>query len=63
METNNEYLGFVDDDNWAAENWVAKAYQGIASGSRLVAVGSVLMPARQLPSPAWFDNCHSSYGG
>ena len=48
-----------------AENWVAAAYQVIASGSRsrLVAVGSVLMPARQLPSPAWFDNCHSSYGG
>jgi glycosyltransferase involved in cell wall biosynthesis len=61
VETNNEYLGFVDDDNWVAEDWVATAYQIIASDPRLGAVGSVLMPECQVPSPAWFDNFHSSY--
>jgi glycosyltransferase involved in cell wall biosynthesis len=61
VETKHEYLGFVDDDNWVADDWVATAYQIIASDSRLGAVGSVLMPACQVPSPPWFDNFHSSY--
>jgi glycosyltransferase involved in cell wall biosynthesis len=61
VEAHNEYLGFVDDDNWVARDWVATAHQIIASDSQLGAVGSVLMPACQVPSPAWFDNFHSSY--
>jgi glycosyltransferase involved in cell wall biosynthesis len=61
LETNREYLAFVDDDNWLADDWVATAYQILAADSRLGAVGSVLIPACQVPSPPWFENFHSSF--
>jgi glycosyltransferase involved in cell wall biosynthesis len=28
-ESNNEYLGFVDDDNWVAGDWVATRQLGV----------------------------------
>src|SRR5262249_114394 len=61
LETKREYLAFVDDDNWVADDWVATAYQILAADSRLGAVGSVLIPACQVPSPDWFENYHSSF--
>jgi hypothetical protein len=54
-------LGFVDDDNWVADDWVTTAYQILATVSRLGAVGNVLISACQVCPPAWFDNFHSSY--
>jgi glycosyltransferase involved in cell wall biosynthesis len=61
QETEREYLAFVDDDNWVADDWVATAYQILAADSRLGAVGSVLIPACQGPSPAWFEEFHSTF--
>ena len=54
-------LGFVDDDNWVAPDWVRTAYEIISSDSRLAAVGSVREPVCELPPPSWFQNFHSLY--
>jgi glycosyltransferase involved in cell wall biosynthesis len=58
-EAKYEFLGFVDDDNWVADNWVRAAYDIISSDLSLGAVGSIRTPACEVVSPAWFANCHS----
>jgi glycosyltransferase involved in cell wall biosynthesis len=60
-EAKYTFLGFVDDDNWVAPDWVRMAYEIISSDSRLAAVGSVREPACELPPPSWFDNFHPVY--
>jgi glycosyltransferase involved in cell wall biosynthesis len=55
------YLGFVDDDNWVAQDWVRTAYNIISSDPDLGAVGSILVAACEISPPTWFDNFHSSY--
>jgi glycosyltransferase involved in cell wall biosynthesis len=60
-EAQYEFLGFIDDDNWAARDWVATAYQVLSNESSLGAVGSVIDPVCEIASPEWFDSFHSSY--
>ena len=60
-EAKYAFLGFVDDDNWVAPDWVRMAYEIISADSRLAAVGSVREPACEVPPPPWFDNFHSDY--
>jgi GT2 family glycosyltransferase len=60
-EARYTFVGFVDDDNWVAPDWVRVAYETISSDTRLAAVGSVREPACELPPPSWFDNFHSDY--
>ena len=60
-EARYAFLGFLDDDNWAAKDWVRTAYEIISSDTGLGAVGSILMPVCEVPSPAWFDDFHSRY--
>jgi hypothetical protein len=54
-------LGFVDDDNWVAEDWVSNAHDIISSDSALGAVGSIRTPVYELPPPVWFEKVHSAY--
>lgn len=54
-------VGFVDDDNWVAPDWVRVAYEVISSDWRLGAVGSVREPMCEVPSPPWFENFHGIY--
>jgi glycosyltransferase involved in cell wall biosynthesis len=61
FEARYEFLGFVDDDNWVAQDWVRTAYDIITSDAGLGAVGSIRTPACEVSSPAWFDNFHSPY--
>ena len=61
MEAGYEFLGFVDDDNWLADDWVRNAYEIISPDAGLGAVGSIREPACELPSPVWFHDFHSSY--
>jgi glycosyltransferase involved in cell wall biosynthesis len=60
-EAKYEFLGFVDDDNWVAQDWVRAAYELISSDSSLGAVGSIRTPACEVSPPAWFANFHSRY--
>ena len=61
FEAKYEFLGFVDDDNWVAHDWVRTAYEIISSDAGLGAVGSIRKPACEVSSPAWFDDFHSPY--
>ena len=58
-EAKYEFLGFVDDDNWVAHDWVRAAYDIFSSDSNLGAVGSIRTPVCEVSPPAWFANCHS----
>ncbi len=60
-EAKFEFLGFVDDDNWVAPDWVRTAYSIISSDEGLGALGSIRASACEVPPPKWFDNFHESY--
>jgi glycosyltransferase involved in cell wall biosynthesis len=60
-EANYAFLGFVDDDNWVANDWVCTAYEVMSSDASLGALGGILTPAHEVPLPDWFENLHSSY--
>jgi glycosyltransferase involved in cell wall biosynthesis len=61
-EASYEFVGFVDDDNWVAPDWVQVAYRALASDPFLGAVGSVCDAVFETPEPKWFNEFHSSYG-
>jgi glycosyltransferase involved in cell wall biosynthesis len=58
-EAKYAFLGYVDDDNWVARDWVRAACEVFSSNSNLGAVGSIRTPACEASPPAWFANCHS----
>jgi glycosyltransferase involved in cell wall biosynthesis len=58
-EAKYAFLGYVDDDNWVARDWVRAACDVFSSNSNLGAVGSIRTPACEASPPAWFANCHS----
>ena len=60
-EAKYSLLGFVDDDNWVADDWVETAYEIVSSDPALGAVGSIRTPAYEVSPPAWFANVHSAY--
>jgi glycosyltransferase involved in cell wall biosynthesis len=60
-EAKYDFLGFVDDDNWVAQDWVLVAHDTLASDPALGAEGSVCNPVFELPEPKWFRVFHSSY--
>ena len=60
-EANYAFLGFVDDDNWVANDWVRTAHEVMSSDASLGALGGILTPAHEVPLPYWFENLHSSY--
>ncbi|HKU27789.1 MAG TPA: glycosyltransferase [Candidatus Sulfotelmatobacter sp.] len=61
-EARHEFIGFVDDDNWVAPDWVQVAYDTLASDRFVGAVGSVCDPVFETPEPKWFSEFHSIYG-
>jgi hypothetical protein len=60
-EARYEFLGFVDDDNWVAHDWVRTAHHIMSTDSELGAVGSIREPACENSWPAWFHDFHSLY--
>ena len=60
-EARYEFLGFVDDDNWVARDWVRTALDVISSDSDLGAVGSIRTAVCETPPPVWFARFHSLY--
>jgi glycosyltransferase involved in cell wall biosynthesis len=61
FEAKYEFLGFVDDDNWVAKDWVRTAFNVISSDASLGAVGSIREPVCEVPSPMWFEDFHPPY--
>jgi glycosyltransferase involved in cell wall biosynthesis len=60
-ESRYDFLGFVDDDNWIAPDWVQVADEVLASDSSLGAVGSVSEPVFEGVEPRWFGEFHTMY--
>ena len=61
-DARHEFVGFIDDDNWVAPDWVHVAYHTLASNPLMGAVGSVCDTVFEIPEPKWFNEYHSSYG-
>src|SRR5215472_7406434 len=53
LEAKYPFLGFIDDDNWVAPDWVRTAYEVISSDSSLGALGSIRTPACRESLPSW----------
>lgn len=60
-EARYSFIGFVDDDNWVARDWVSNAYQILSLDQDLGAVGSICTPIFEVSAPTWFDKFHSTY--
>jgi glycosyltransferase involved in cell wall biosynthesis len=53
-EARHDIIGFVDDDNWVAPNWVQRLSEIMTNDPTLGLCGSLLSPVFQVPPPAWF---------
>jgi glycosyltransferase involved in cell wall biosynthesis len=60
-EARYDFVGFVDDDNWVASDWVRIANEALADDPSLGAVGSICEPILEVPEPEWFGEFHSIY--
>jgi cellulose synthase/poly-beta-1,6-N-acetylglucosamine synthase-like glycosyltransferase len=60
-EAKYDFIGFVDDDNWVAPDWVRVAYETLESDASLGALGSICEPVFEESEPEWFGRFHSSY--
>jgi glycosyltransferase involved in cell wall biosynthesis len=56
-----DYLGFVDDDNWVAHDWVRTAYWALSADPLIGALGSICDPACEVCAPPWFGRFHPTY--
>lgn len=57
----HSYIGFIDDDNWAAENWVETAYLSMELNLNAGGIGGPSEAAFESPPPAWFDKYAGNY--
>jgi glycosyltransferase involved in cell wall biosynthesis len=60
-EAKYSLIGFVDDDNWLAPNWVRVAHQIMSSDRHLGAVSGISTAACDGSLPTWFDQYQSYY--
>jgi glycosyltransferase involved in cell wall biosynthesis len=55
------YIGFIDDDNWADENWVETAYTSMEANPNAGAVGGPSEGVFESPPPDWFFKYAKNY--
>lgn len=60
-EAHYDLLGFVDDDNWVAADFVQRAAEAFENDPTLGALGSVCEPIFDAPEPSWFRNYDARY--
>jgi hypothetical protein len=60
-EARYSLIGFVDDDNWMAPDWIRLAHEIMASDRQLGAVSGVSTAACEGRLPVWFDRYQSYY--
>ncbi|HVA84571.1 MAG TPA: glycosyltransferase [Candidatus Binataceae bacterium] len=61
MEAGYEIIGFVDDDNWLAANWLSVMNEIMARDPQLGALGSLSYPACEIEPPRWFERFRADY--
>ncbi len=60
-EARYEFIGIIDDDNWAAEDWVETAYHEMLAHPDVAVLGSSSSPAFGAPPPPWFHQVELMY--
>lgn len=60
-QANFEYLIICDDDNWLANDYVAKAYNLLENRKDIAAVGGKGIPVTCGSFPEWFKDYHFEY--
>lgn len=61
-EAKFEIIGFVDDDTWLGEHWVAVASEVMAGNPKLGAIGSLIYPACEATPPPWWYGLGPYFG-
>ncbi|MFZ0888806.1 MAG: glycosyltransferase [Candidatus Binataceae bacterium] len=61
-EAKFELIGFVDDDTWLGEHWVAVATEVMAGNPALGAVGGLIYPAYEATPPFWWYDLARYFG-
>jgi hypothetical protein len=57
----HEIIGFVDDDNWVAPDWVQTLSDIMSNDPTIAICGSLLRPVFQTPAPSWFERFQIYY--
>lgn len=60
-EAQYEFVSFVDDDNWVANNWVETVYEIMISRPEVGACGGRSTAAFEREAPDWFETFQSSF--
>jgi glycosyltransferase involved in cell wall biosynthesis len=55
------YIGFVDDDNCVAENWVETAFTKMEANPDAGAIGGPSEAVFEIPEPEWFSRYEKNY--
>jgi len=50
-----EFISFIDDDNWVAQNWVQTVFEKMQQYPRAAALGGRSEGVFEVEPPAWFD--------
>ena len=53
-ECHYEYISFVDDDNWVAQNWVSTVFRTFERYDRVGACGGMITAEFAIEPPRWF---------
>jgi glycosyltransferase involved in cell wall biosynthesis len=62
-EARYEIIGFVDDDVWVSEQWVATVSEIMSTTPRLGAVGSLIHPEFEVAPPGWWKGFEEAFFG
>ena len=62
QEARYEIIGFVDDDNWVAPDWLEQLAKIMSADPAIGACGSTLIPAFEIKAPHWFERYQVYYG-
>ena len=61
QETQYEFFSIVDDDNWVAQDWVARVFDILKKRPEVAGCGGYGEPVFEKPPPAWVSRFSSSY--
>lgn len=60
-EARYEFVSFVDDDNWVANDWVLRVAELMQAHPRVGALGGYTEFAGDIPAPPWFGKFQGAY--
>ena len=61
LESRNELVSFVDDDNWVCSDWVLRCSQVMSLRPEVGACGGQIEAVCEVPPPSWFDRYKGCY--